>query len=318
MKKLECLPEITQHSLGGLTADSRMLANIRIAAAQPVSARRFYLRPALITCLAVTLCLGLGLWGMPHLLPASVTGNPLMSSQTAGGNADSNSVGSLQQMDVSSGSISINGSSQDSGTYRNLFASSRNGSDPLVMVGGAVYRLLISPTNMDSSLLGESLGEVTEYTMEPALSTGGVVSNVVFAGETIYAVKGMNGAMAAASVSGSLRVFQRVSFSGAAALGGETLGDTLTASQNVTAMELTGLGIVDDPATAQTLLKTLLDNAQYESASAGSDDTRSLLIRLDNGLLMQLMVGDDTVSACGTWSCPEFFDAYAAAMANKS
>jgi len=113
-------------------------------------------------------------------------------------------------------------------------------------------------------------------------------------------------------------VFQRVSFAGAAALGGETLGDTLTASQNVTAMELTGLGIVDDAATAQTLLKTLLDDAQYENASAGSDDTRSLLLRLDNGLLMQMMVGDDTVSACGTWSCPEFFDAYAAAMANKS
>jgi hypothetical protein len=318
MKQLECLPEIAQRSLGGLTADSRLLAGIRIAAAQPTQTRRFRLRPALITCLAMALCLGLGLWGVPMLLPANVTGNPLMSSQTAGGNPGGNTVGSLQQLDVSAGSISIDGSSQDSGTYRNLFASGRSGSDPLVMVGGAVYRMLISPTNMNSSLLGDSLGEVTEYTTEPALSTGGVVSNVVFAGDTVYAIKGMNGALAAANVSGNLRVFQRVSFAGAAVLDGETLGDTLTASQSVTAMELTGLGIVDDAATAQSLLTTLLSNAQYENASAGSDDTRSLLIRLDNGLLLQMMVGEDTISACGTWSCPEFFDAYAAAMASKS
>ena len=65
-------------------------------------------------------------------------------------------------------------------------------------------------------------------------------------------------------------------------------------------MELTDSGIVDDPAKAQSLMQTLLDNAEYDSAASGTDDTRSLLISLDNGLLIQLMVGQDSLSACGT------------------
>ena len=164
---------------------------------------------------------------------------------------------------------------------------------------------------MSDSLLGESLGEVTEYTLEPALSTGGgIVSNIVSAGETVYAIQGMQGAMAAAYVKGNLRVFQRVGYASTAILGDETLEDTLAAASHITAMELTGAGVIDDPAVAQTLMQTLLTDAVYESASASTGDTRSLLIALDNGLLMQLMVGQDTVSACGTWSCPEFFEAY--------
>ena len=97
-------------------------------------------------------------------------------------------------------------------------------------------------------------------------------------------------------------------------MGSETLADTLTDASHITAMELTGIGVIDDPAITQSLMQTLLDNAVYESASVGSGDTKSLLMALDNGLLMQLMIGDDTVSACGTWSCPEFFEAYDAAM----
>jgi len=177
--------------------------------------------------------------------------------------------------------------------------------------------LLISPTDMDTALLGESLGEVTEYTLEPALSNGGIVSNVVFAGDTVYAVQGMKGAMAAAYVNGGLRVFQRVSYAGSALLDSESLAATLVGNHTATAMELTDSGIVDDPAKAQSLMQTLLDNAEYDSAASGTDDTRSLLISLDNGLLIQLMVGQDSLSACGTWNCPEFFDAYADAVAQS-
>ena len=82
-----------------------------------------------------------------------------------------------------------------------------------------------------------------------------------------------------------------------------------------TAMELTNAGIVDDAAKAQALMQVLLDNATYESASVGGSETRSLLIALDNGLLIQLMVGDDTLSACGTWSCPELCEAFTTAVA---
>ena len=76
-------------------------------------------------------------------------------------------------------------------------------------------------------------------------------------------------------------------------------------------MTLEGVGTVED-ADAQALMQTLLDNASYQST--GMSGSGSLHIGLTNGLTLQLLVGDDTVSACGTWSCPEFFEAFAAAV----
>ena len=57
--------------------------------------------------------------------------------------------------------------------------------------------------------------------------TSGMVSNVVARGETVYAISGMSGALVAAQVDGSTRVFQRVSYAGTAIIGSETLADTL-------------------------------------------------------------------------------------------
>jgi len=318
MNRLEKLPEIAEHSLGGLTADQRLYTKIRLAAAekQQGARRGARLKPILVGCVAAALCLCVGLWAAWPALFANGGANRLLNSGTAGNTLENANAGiHAQALDVPSGSVSVSGASGNTGSYRNLYASERSGNFPLVMVGDAVYRMLISPTNMNADLLGGSLGEVTEYTLEPALSTGGIVSNVVSAGETVYAVQSMQGAMAAAYVSGSLRVFQRVSFAGAAVLGSESLADTLAASAHVVAMEMTGAGIVDDPTQAQQLMQALLANAVYENAASGTDDTRSLQIALDNGLILQMMVGTDTVSACGTWSCPEFFTAYAAAVA---
>ena len=42
----------------------------------------------------------------------------------------------------------------------------------------------------------------------------------------------------------------------------------------------------------------------------------SLLIGLKNGLTLQLLVSDESVSACGTWSCPDFFEAFDEAVAS--
>ena len=318
MSRLENLPEIAGRQLGGLHADAQLLAHIRQAASgQPIKPRVRW-KPILAGAMALTLCLCIGLWTIPSLLgtkqPAGEASSTLLGTRAAGDEPFSGVDFDIRALDVPAGSISVGGSPTDANRYRNLFSLERNGNFPLVMVNGATYRMLISPTNMKDTLLGNSIGEVTEYTLEPALSTGGIVSNVVSAGETIYAIKDMQGAMAAAYVKGSLRVFQRVSFAGTAILGSETLADTLTDASHITAMELTGIGVIDDPAITQSLMQTLLDNAVYESASVGSGDTKSLLMALDNGLLMQLMIGDDTVSACGTWSCPEFFEAYDAAM----
>ncbi|NLI21045.1 MAG: hypothetical protein GX418_05795 [Clostridiales bacterium] len=322
MNRLDNLPEIARRELGGLNADARLLAKIRLAAAGPAAPRRARLRPVLTAGLAFALCLCVGLWAVPALMrdgaPAGQGAGAILDTHAAGQAITPVTGAQLRALDVPSGVISVGGSAADAGSYRNLFAPERDGNFPLILADGAAYRMLISPTNMNAKLLGETLGTVTEYTLEPALSSGGVVSNIVSAGETVYAVKGMRGALAAAYVKGSLRVFQRVSFAGTALLGRETLADTLASADHITAMELTGAGVVDSVQAAQGLMQTLFDNAEYESASVGSGSTRSLLIGLDNGLLMQLMVGEDTLSACGTWSCPGFLEAYAQAMEGEA
>jgi hypothetical protein len=117
----------------------------------------------------------------------------------------------------------------------------------------------------------------------------------------------MKGTMIAANISGSLRVFQRVSYAGTATIGGESLSDVLCSADQVDWLRYGGMTI--SGADAQALMQTLLDDADFQSTSMTGTD--SLQIGLTNGLILQLLVGDDTVSACGTWSCPGFFEAFA-------
>ena len=45
------------------------------------------------------------------------------------------------------------------------------------------------------------------------------------------------------------------------------------------------------------------------------DEAEHILRQIrDNGLTVQMAVKDDKLSACGTWSCPEFIDAFTDAM----
>ena len=131
-------------------------------------------------------------------------------------------------------------------------------------------------------------------------------------GETVYAVSGMNGALAAANVNGQMRVFQRVSFGDNALVGRETLDDTLRASSAV-ALELSGVGTVNDPAKARQLIGILTANAQFLRAGGG-ETNQSLLIQLENGIVLQMAVNGQRLIACGTWACPEFFDAFQEAL----
>ena len=124
----------------------------------------------------------------------------------------------------------------------------------------------------------------------------------------------MGGALVAAQVDGNTRVFQRVSYAGTAIIGSEMLADTLCDPDDVAWMELSGKGRISDTATAQQLMQTLVDYADYQgTAMSGSG---SLCIGLKNGLTLQLLVSDESVSACGTWSCPDFFEAYDEAVAS--
>ncbi|MCL1854459.1 MAG: hypothetical protein FWF86_01895 [Clostridia bacterium] len=317
MKNIENLREIAESQLHGLRATPKMLGEIKRSAAswdgRNPAGTRVGLRTATLVIGAVLL-LGVGIvtrqGGDILQEEAPAISASMLDSQPAGGGytADENPT-ERALLDIPPGRISLGAEQTE---YHNLFAKGTGSNFPLVSVDGATYRMMQNPSSISESLLGSTWGQVTEYTTEPALSRGGIVSNAVLQGETVYAVRGMDGAMAAARVDGNLRVFQRVSFAGSAIIGNESLRDTLCDPRDVAAMELSEAGTVGDAASARELMRTLLENAVYQSASVSSGGTRSLLIHLQNGLTLQLMAGEDTVSACGTWSCPEFFEEFAA------
>ncbi|MBR6571674.1 MAG: hypothetical protein IKK75_14595 [Clostridia bacterium] len=165
---------------------------------------------------------------------------------------------------------------------------------------------------MSQSLLGAELGAVSEFNVEPALASSGIVSNIIACGESIYAVGDRSGALIAANVDGNMRLFQRVSYAGTAIIASETLEDTLCSPDDVLWIDIAGIGRVDDPQTARSLMATLLELADYKSTAFSSG--ASMQIGLTNGLVLQLMAGEDSVSACGVWSCPDFFEEFAQAV----
>ena len=306
-ERLHTLPEIAEQS--GLTADEQLKRKILRAAREKQQPRRaFAPRLAAALCAAAVL-IGAVAFALPSLRGGgpSPTDTILIESHPAG----SVTVGDKTALDVPAGSITIRASKNPS--YRSIWAPMSGGNFPLIGVNGRYYRLLTNPTSISGSLLGQSLGTVDTFTSEPALAgKNGICSNVVAQGETVYAVSGMNGAMAAANVNGQMRVFQRVSFGDNALVGKETLADTLKAS-NPVALELSGVGTVNDASAAQRLVSILVKNASFLRAG-GSETNQSLLIQLQNGIVLQMAVNGERLIACGTWACPEFFEAFQEAM----
>ena len=303
MKKLEQLPEIAARQLGGLEATPALLAKIKLKAAEECTPRKpAWKSVAALATAFVLLAVGAVSW---QFLPKETSSGDgeLMHTRSAGVEIRETEV--PVTADLPSGSITLGDGRK--GSSDSLFASADNGVFPMLIVNGATYRMLTYPDGISDGLLGNSLGTVNEYNVEPALGSGSIVSNSASQGETVYEIDGFSGALAAAKVNGSTRVFQRVSYAGTATIGNEGLNDTLCSASQVSWMTLEGVGTVED-ADAQALMQTLLDNASYQST--GMSGSGSLHIGLTNGLTLQLLVGDDTVSACGTWSCPEFFESF--------
>lgn len=308
MKRLERLPEITNQALGGLQAGPELRARILEAAGgerRRLPMRAWISAVACVAVLAVALSIGL-----PSLTqPKAPEDDQLIHSQAAGADPVKNE---LALLDLNNNAVVIR-QSNSAPAYRSIWADGGT-SFPMICVDGRYYRLLTSPAAADRSLLGAGLGAVSLFTTEPALAgTSGVISNSAASGTEVYAVSGMDGTLVAAEVDGSLRLFQRVSFSGNALRGSETLGDTLQIAGHVTAMELSGVGAITDPAVCNSLTATLLAGASYESSGSLSAK-QSLLIALDNGTTLQLAVKNDKLAGCGVWSCPEFIDAFTAAV----
>lgn len=306
-ERLKKLPEIAEEM--NLAADEKLKNGILRASSASTRKRPAVQRLIPAFCALVVLVGGIAA-GLPLLRGKGtpVTNEPLISAIAAG---DPLPLGEQMALDVPPGSITIRSSSNPS--YRSIWAPASGGNFPLIGVNGRYYRLLTNPTSISSAMLGEALGTVDNFTSEPALAgKNGICSNTVQSGETVYAVQGMKGAMAAANVNGVLRVFQRVSFGDAALVGSEALADTLKAGR-VTALEISGIGTVNDPAKAQELIDLLTAKAGFLRSGAGESGC-SLLIQLSNGLALQMAVNGDRLIACGTWACPEFIEAFKAAV----
>ena len=306
-ERLHTLPDIAENS--GLQADEQLKRKILRAAREKEAPRRALMPRLAAAACALIVLVGAAAFALPALRdngPVPIQ-KPLIESYPAG----SLSIGEITAMDVPPGSITIRSSKNPS--YRSIWAPMSGGNFPLIGVNGRYYRLLTNPTSVSGSLLGQSLGTVDTFTSEPALAgKSGICSNVVAQGETVYAVNGMNGAMAAANVNGQMRVFQRVSFGDNALVGKESLADTLKAP-NAVALELSGVGTVNDASTAQHLVSILVKNASFLRAG-GSETNQSLLIQLQNGIVLQMAVNGERLIACGTWACPEFCEAFQEAM----
>lgn len=307
MKRLEQLPEIADKALGGLTAGQHLKLRIEKAAVNPAPQPRRPSAwvPALSCALVLAIALGVGI---PALQPQA--DNSLISTQAAGQSGIGNERGLL---DLENNDVNIR-ASNEAPRYHSIWASGDNGNFPLIGIEGKYYRMLTSPKSVSRSALGSSLGTVAEFTTEPSLSgTDVLLSNKVSQGSEVYAVSGMGGTLVAAEVDGSYRVFQRVSFNGSALRGSEDLADTLQLGGHIISMALSDVGTVTDKDVCESLFATLIDCASYESSGTVSGK-QSLHIELDNGLTVQLTIKNDKLSACGTWSCPEFFEEFEAAI----
>lgn len=303
---LDRLGTITDEMLAGLHADNQMKMRIRQAAQQERSSKRPALRRWAVCCAALALaCVGL-LYQQVNKAPITAQIDTI-----AAGNGGLSVTKKTDVADLGDGARI--GASVPKNT--SLFAAGDTDM-PLVTVGGAVYRMLTEPAALSDSLRGDAVGEIASVTQQPSLASQeemqAGVSNVASEGATVYGITGLSSSTAvAAEVDGQLRVFQRVSYAGEGP-GQQTLEDTFDVRGQVKTLELSGVGTLEGQ-TANDVMDVLLDNAALKSSDATANK-QSLTVTLSNGLKLQLGVSGDTLCGCGGWSCPEFFEAFEAAL----
>lgn len=302
MDKLDQLKPIADEMLGALHADDALKRRVRRAAQARGTRRRGALIPA-VCCVALALVCA-GAWG------AGRTQDVVQIDTLMAGDGAPEAGGRL--VAGIGDNASVRAAGQDSPS---LFATGTS-DIPLVALNGGVYRMLSEPLGVAEGLLDKALGEVREFTEQPSLASDDAMeeglSNVVPAGGEVYAISGLDASTAvAARVDGILRVFQRVSYAGRGP-GGQGLEDTFGVRGQAKTLELTDVGTLEGDA-ANAALDVLLDSAMLAAQDA-SGAGRYLTVTLQNGLKLQLGVSGDTLAGCGGWSCPEFFEAFEAAL----
>ena len=321
LKSLDQLGPIANEMLGGLHADERMRLAIRRAAeANAAPARRPLRRlvPAACCAALALMCVGVtaarlggnALEANPSVMLAAEPTVMAIDTIAAGDGSDAAAAGTLVA-DLG-GNAMVRRAEADG---ESLFAAGE-GDIPLVTVNGAVYQMLATPKDVGGALLGGQVGTVQHHDAQPSLAASDALSaglsNVAAEGTAIYAISGLAETTAvAAEVDGSMRVFQRVSYAGRGP-GGLGLEDTFSVRGQVKRLELSGVGTLTGDA-ANAAIDVLLDHAVLKSADATAR-RQTLTVTLDSGLRLQLGVSGDTLCGCGGWSCPEFFEAFEAAL----
>ena len=321
LKSLDQLGPIANEMLGGLHADERMRLAIRRAAeANAAPARRPLRRlvPAACCAALALMCVGVTAARLggnapeanPSVMLAAEPTVMAIDTIAAGDGSDAAAAGTLVA-DLG-GNAMVRRAEADG---ESLFAAGE-GDIPLVTVNGAVYQMLATPKDVGGALLGGQVGTVQHHDAQPSLAASDALSaglsNVAAEGTAIYAISGLAETTAvAAEVNGSMRVFQRVSYAGRGP-GGLGLEDTFSVRGQVKRLELSGVGTLTGDA-ANAAIDVLLDHAVLKSADATAR-RQTLTVTLDSGLRLQLGVSGDTLCGCGGWSCPEFFEAFEAAL----
>lgn len=307
-KALDALSETAGEMLSGLHATPALRHRILVAAERrragltpvrssvskkPALSR---LTPALGMAMVMTLMIGLGIFyagrPLPSSLPSLESG---MENYTAG--------------DLMGASIP---------QYRSIWAG-QDVNPPLLLVNGRYYRMLTEPVSASSSLIDKAIAEVQGFAEDLSLSaTVGILSNVAPVGSKIYSIEGVSHKTAClAEVDGVLRVFQRVGYASETIFGNEMFEDTLNVYGMVEALELSGVGIIDDENKANELIYMLSEFAVYHSSEIESGQA-ALTIYLKNGLTLQLAVQDDVLGGCGAWACPQFFESFRDTVAESN
>ncbi len=319
LKSLERLGPIADEMLGGLHADERMrLAIRRTAQARGGEKRKAAMRLVPAACCAALALVCVGVTAARRNRPAEdfpvmLGAEPaVMTIDTiAAGDGSTAPEGGTLVADLGSGAMIRKAETGG----ESLFAAGE-GDIPLVTVNGAVYQMLKTPADIGASLLGGQVGAVQHHDEQPSLAAADAMSaglsNVAGEGAAIYAIDGLAQTTAvAAEVDGSMRVFQRVSYAGRGP-GGLGLEDTFSVRGQVKRLELSGVGELTGEA-ANAVIDVLLDHAVLKTADATAR-RQTLTVTLDSGLRLQLGVSGDTLCGCGGWSCPEFFEAFEAAL----
>lgn len=303
MMRPEQFRQIADEALGGLVATPGLLNRAKMRASNQRS-KASVLPARRVLALAMSLVVLLA--GTALILPALRKDHiPTVGTLSAGENqTDAFS----EKADLPRGSLQL---SKAQGPKQGIWEGSGFSNFPLLRLEGRYYRMLTNPSDV-SSLADANMGQVAVFTLEPALDGGSdTLSNVAPKGAAVYAFSGMGRSALAAQVNGQTRLFQRVSFAGNALIGGETLKDTLP--RGAVALQLSGVGTITGKDTVNSLMNTLYGAAEYQGNETISG-SQTLLVDYGNGIVFQMNVKDDSLSACGTWFCPEFITQFAEAV----